>query len=116
MASGRDDHGLLAKPAIALQRSPTDLTVTGSVPDGGFLRVIRDERTWLFVRTIAEPAEEGWVSEHDLRGVAVLSGREQVRFTDARWRDGRVEVRVVPVGGAEASWVPASDLKEVGAR
>jgi hypothetical protein len=120
MASGRDDHGLLARPAVALQRSPTDLAVTGSVPDGGFLRVLREEHAWSYVRTVAEPAEEGWVNDHDLRPVAVLIARQQqVRFRDARWRDGRVEILVAPVGSSgagDAIWVAASELKEVGSR
>jgi hypothetical protein len=120
MASGRDDHGLLAKPAVALQRSPTDLAVTGSVPDGGFLRVVQQDRAWFYVRTIAEPSEEGWVNDHDLRPVAVLTTQQlQVRFRDARWRDGRVEILVSPVasaGAGDAIWVGASELKEVGAR
>jgi hypothetical protein len=117
MASGRDDHGLLAKPAVALQRSPTDLTVTGSVPDGGFLRVVRTDGSWLYVRTITEPAEEGWVNDHDLRPNATLTARGiQVRFDDARFVGGRVEVLVRPVSGGDATWVAASELREVGAR
>ncbi len=117
MASGRDDHGLLERAAIGLQRSPADETVVGSVPDGAFLRVIRTDHGWLLVRSVAEPVEEGWVNDHDLRGVAVWLARQvQVRFRDARWRDGRVEVRVQPVGGGAAEWVAASELREVGAQ
>jgi hypothetical protein len=119
MASGRDDHGLIARPAVALQRSPSDLTVIGSVPDGGFLRVVRADHSWLFVRTVAEPFEEGWVNDHDLRSVAVLTAQQiQVRFQDARFQNGRVEVLVVPIDASsrDALWVAATDLKEVGAR
>lgn len=116
MASGRDDHGLLARPAIGLQRSPTDGTVVGSAPDGSFLRVIETDHTWLRVRTLTEPAEEGWVNDHDLRGAAELLTRHiQVRFKDARTRGGAVEVLVEPVGGGDATWVRGTELREVGA-
>jgi hypothetical protein len=119
MASGRDDHGLLRRAAIALQRSPTDPAVVGSVPDGTFLRVLRDDHTWAYVRTIAEPTAEGWVNDHDLRGVAaLLPGGAQVRLADARLREGRIEIGVTPVdtSGAALLWVEASALREVGAR
>jgi hypothetical protein len=119
MASGRDDHGLLARPALALQRSPLDLTVTGSAPDGAFLRVVRQDHSWLYVRTIAQPAEEGWINDFYLRSAAVLQGEDmQVRFVDARWSDGTVLVSVVPVSvpNAATRWVPAKSLREVGAR
>jgi hypothetical protein len=120
MASGRDDHGLLMRPAIALQRSPTDQTVVGSVPDGAFLRVLREDHSWAYVRTIVEPFEEGWVNDHYLRGVAtLLSGGEQVRLADARRQGGRIEIGVTPVNavaGAPIRWVEASELREVGAR
>ncbi len=120
MASGRDDHGLLERAAIALQRSPTDATVVGSVPDGAFLRVLREDHSWLHVRTIVEPAEQGWVNDHYIRGVAALRpGGTQVRLVDARQRDGRLEIGVRPVdapAGAPTQWVDTASLREVGAR
>ncbi|HZP97567.1 MAG TPA: SH3 domain-containing protein [Candidatus Limnocylindria bacterium] len=116
MASGRDDHGLLTRPAIGLQRSPTDATVVGSVPDGAFLRVIEVDHSWLRVRTLTLPPEEGWVSDHDLRGTAeLLTAHRQVRFRDARTRGGVVEIQVEPLDGSAAIWVAATDLREVGA-
>jgi hypothetical protein len=119
LVSGRDDHGLLEKPAVALQRSPTDLTVTGSVADGGFAHVLREDHSWLYVRSIAEPREEGWVNDHDLRAVAVLTTRNvQVVFVDAAVRDGAVMVlvRERQESPDRAVWVPAKALREVGAR
>jgi hypothetical protein len=115
MISGRDDHGLLARPAIGLQRSPTDATIVGSAQDGTFVIVLREDRSWLLVRTLVAPIEEGWVNDHDLRGVAVLDGRVQVRFRSARQSGGAVEVLVVPVEGGEEHWVDAGRLREVGA-
>ncbi len=116
MASGRDDHGLLARAAIGLQVSPTDGKIVGSAPDGAFLRVIGTDHTWLHVRTLAMPQEEGWVNDHDLRATAELLTRHiQVRFRDARSRDGVLEILVEPVAGGDAAWVRATDLREVGA-
>jgi hypothetical protein len=115
MISGRDDHGLLARPAIGLQRSPTDATVVGSVQDGTFVTVKREDRSWLLVRTLVAPIEEGWVNDHDLRAVAILDGRAQVRFRGARQAGKAVEVLVVPVEGGEEHWVEAGRLREVGA-
>jgi hypothetical protein len=115
MISGRDDHGLLARPAIGLQRSPTDATIVGSAQDGTFVIVLREDHSWLLVRTLVAPIEEGWVNDHDLRGVAVLDGGVQVRFRSARQSGGAVEVLVVPVEGGEEHWVDAGRLREVGA-
>jgi hypothetical protein len=116
MVSGRDDHGLLERPAIALQRSPTDQTVVGSAQDGTFVRVVREEGSWLLIRTFVSPIGEGWVNDHDLRAVAVLDGRTRVRFRDARLRDdGVVEVLIVPVDGGAEVWVSGRRLREVGA-
>jgi hypothetical protein len=115
MVSGRDDHGLLARPAIGLQRSPTDATIVGSAQDGTFVMVVREDRSWLLVRTLVDPIEEGWVNDHDLRGVGVLDGQAPVRFRSARPKDGGVEVLVVPVDGGEERWVDASRIREVGA-
>jgi len=115
MVSGRDDHGLLARPAIGLQRSPTDPTVVGSAQDGTFVTVLREDRSWLLVRTLVAPIDEGWVNDHDLRGVGVLDGRAQVRFRDARPSGAGIEILVVPVEGGEDRWVDAARLREVGA-
>jgi hypothetical protein len=115
MVSGRDDHGLLARPAIRLQRSPTDATIVGSAQDGTFVTVVREDRSWLLVRTLVDPIEEGWVNDRDLRGVGVLDGQAQVRFRSARPKDGGVEVLVVPVDGGEERWVNAGRIREVGA-
>ena len=115
MVSGRDDHGLLARPAIGLQKSPTDATVVGSAQDGTFVTVLREDRSWLLVRTLVAPIEEGWVNDHDLRGVGVLDGGSQVRFQSARRKGAGIEVLVVPVEGGEQRWVDATRLREVGA-
>jgi hypothetical protein len=115
MVSGRDDHGLLARPAIGLQRSPTDTTVVGSARDGTFVTVLQEDRSWLLVRTLVAPIEEGWVNDHDLRGVGVLDGSAQVRFRGARPSGGGVEILVVPIDGGEERWVDAGRIREVGA-
>jgi hypothetical protein len=115
MLSGRDDHGLLARPAVALQRSPTDLTVTGSAKDGVFGVVKQEQGSWLYVRTVEATPQEGWVNDFYARGEAVLTERTvRVRFRDAIFKDGQVLVLVASDRGEE--WQPASGLREVGAR
>jgi len=118
MVSGRDDHGLVERPAVALQRSPDDRAVVGSAQDGTFVRVLEERGPWFRVRTIEpRPLEEGWVNDHDLRGVVTRRDRgEQVTLVDAAVRDGVVMVLVRPRSGQGAEWIPASELRETGAR
>ncbi|MBI3521578.1 MAG: hypothetical protein HY071_00595 [Chloroflexi bacterium] len=115
LISGRDDHGLVARPAVALLRSPNDSVVNGSAMDGSFVFVLREQNSWLYVRTIEAVAQEGWIDDHYARGDAVLIGRAvRVTFRDAAFRDGAAMVLVRTSSGDE--WVSASALREVGAR
>jgi len=117
MVSGRDDHGLLERPAVAFQRSPDDPAVVGSAQDGAFVRVLEERGPWFRVRTIEPRPEEGWVNDHDLRGAATRRDRgEQVTFVDAAVRDGVVMVLVRPRSGEGTEWLPAAELREIGAR
>lgn len=118
LVSGRDDHGLVARAAIGLQRSPEDGTFSGSVPDGTFVRVVGQRGQWLQVRSFSVPAEQGWVNDFYLRSIAVRTDPPaQVRFADAQVRDGALMILVTPASGPSApgEWVPASILREVGA-
>jgi hypothetical protein len=117
MVSGRDDHGLLERPAIGLQRSPTDKTVTATVHDGDFVLVLRREGLWALVHRVPGP-EEGWIADHDLRGEAVDVGPppRRVTFVNADAAGGAVRVFVRYTADGSTAWVPASSLKEVGAR
>ncbi|HUQ17366.1 MAG TPA: hypothetical protein VM070_06230 [Candidatus Saccharimonadales bacterium] len=119
LVSGRDDHGLVQRAAVGLQRTPDDLTFTGSVPDGTFVRVLGQRGQWLEVRSFTSPPEQGWVNDFSLRNVAVRTDSlVQVRFLDARVRDGGLAILVRPASDASApgDWVPAARLREVGAR
>jgi hypothetical protein len=117
MVSGRDDHGLLERPAIGLQRSPTDPTVTGTVHDGEFVLVLRRDGPWALVHLVPGP-DEGWVNEHDLRGEAVHQGPppRRVTFVNADAVGGSVRVLVRYGDDGSTAWVPAASLREVGAR
>lgn len=116
MVSGRDDHGLLERPAIGLQASPTDRAVTATAHDGEFVHVLRRDGLWAYVRLI-KGGEEGWIADHGLRGVAAdLARGTQVTFEDAAVRDGVPMVRVRPRSGGNPYWIRATDLREVGAR
>lgn len=117
MVSGRDDHGLLERPAIGLQLSPTDRTVTATAHDGEFTEVLRRDGLYAYVRLI-KSGEEGWIADHDLRGEAVRTEPRprRVRFLAAERRDGAAWVRVRYADDGTDEWVPATALREVGAR
>jgi hypothetical protein len=118
LVSGRDDHGLVYRAAVGLQRSSTDLAQSGSVPDGTFARVLEQKSEWLKVRSIGPDPQEGWINDFYLRNVAVsLQSSRQVSFIDAAIRDGAVMVLVRPRDepSATATWVAATSLREVGA-
>ena len=119
LVSGRDDHGLVYRAAVGLQRSPTDAALSGSVPDGTFARVVEHRGEWQRVRSVGPDPQEGWINDFYLRTAAVgLQPPRQVTFIDAAVRDGTVMVLVRPRDepGASGTWVAASSLKEVGAR
>ena len=125
LVSGRDDHGLVQRAAVGLQRSPDDPTFRGSVPDGTFVRVVGQRGQWLEVRSFTTPPEQGWVNDFYLRTIAVRSDRRggadqpvQVAFLDAAIRDGRLMIQVRPASAlnALAEWVDTASLREVGAR
>jgi len=117
MVSGRDDHGLLERPAIGLQRSPTDATVVATAHDGEFALVLERSGPFARVRLVLS-GEEGWIADHDLRGEAVRVGPppRRVTFVAAERSDGDVRVRVRYADDKTEEWVPASTLNEVGAR
>ena len=119
LVSGRDDHGLVQRAAVGLQRSPDDPAFKGSVPDGTFVRVLGQRGPWFEVRSFTTPPEQGWVNDFSLRNVAVRTDRPvQVTFLDAAVRDGALMVQVRPVSDTTApgEWIAASSLREIGAR
>lgn len=117
MVSGRDDQGVLERPALDLQRSPSDKNMTGTVKDGAFVKVLRRDGAWTYVATVEAIPQEGWIEDRRLRGLAVhLDRKVRVRFLDAMVRDDQAHVLVQPVTGGDSEWVPASALREVSAR
>ena len=122
LVSGRDDHGMVQRAAVGLQRSPDDTTFSGSVPDGTFVRVLTQRGQWLEVRAFTTPPEQGWVNDFFLRSTALRTDRPdrttQVTFLDALVRDGTLMVQVRPLSDTTApgEWIAAASLREVGAR
>lgn len=118
MVSGRDDHGLLQRNALGLQRSPTDSEIVGTVLDGTFVRVTRRDGMWAYVAA-AGSADEGWIADFYLRGEAVRlepAPPRRVTFLDLERRGADVYVRVRFADDGSAEWVAARSLREVGAR
>lgn len=109
LLSGRDDHGLLAEPAVGLAREP-DGPLTDRVPDGTLVAVVEARGEWIRVRTLEGRVAEGWVNDFYLRGTAHLTcGGEQVELVAV---DGeRVQVR--PVGGGAERWVTRDIVAEL---
>ena len=118
LVSGRDDHGLLERPAIGLSKTPSDLTVVATAHDGEFATVLGREGLYAYVRLIAS-GDEGWIADHDLRGEAVRVDPpppRRVLFVAAAQRDGTPWIKVRYTTDGAEEWVPASSLREVGAR
>lgn len=118
LVSGRDDHGLLVAPTVALVRTPGSTVVVDEVPDGTFARALEQRGDWLRVQAIANPQLDGWINDFYLRGQAVrLDTGAQVGFVQARRDGARVLVAVTSVReAAPPTWVAAEQLREIGAR
>ena len=128
LVSGRDDHGELASPAVAVFSGPGSSRPVGAVRDGTLARVVGLEGTWLHVRTLEGPRVEGWVDDFYLRRElhlvgagptcrVTLAGRAQPAGEQAvvlEVSDGRARVRVVH--GAATGWVPRAAVHELAPR
>jgi hypothetical protein len=119
LLSGRDDHGLLADPFVALAGAPGEQAAAGRIRDGSFVRVLEQRGDWMRVQEIAAPHAEGWVDDYYLRDRALRAdGQVQVSFVDAQLIGGEVSVAVRPLDRPTEPpvWVAASLLREVGAQ
>jgi hypothetical protein len=119
LVSGRDDHGLLVQPVIALQRAPDDTTTVAQLRDGSFARVRESRGEWMHIESIANPQNSGWINDYYLRTRALRAdGGGQVIFVDAQASNGQVTVAVRPVDAPNDTplWIDSALLHEVGAR
>ena len=71
MVSGRDDHGLVASPNVALRSTPEGGDVVGRLPDGTLARVREVRGTQV---QVSASGVTGWVDDFALRGVLRLAG------------------------------------------
>jgi hypothetical protein len=110
IVSGRDDHGLLAEPAVALVTAPDATAPTASVPDGTLVEVVATRGEWAKVRALEGEPAEGWVNDFYLRGTAhVACTNEQVELLAVD--DDRVQVR--PAAGGPSEWVDRDAVSEL---
>ena len=116
LVSGRDDHGLLATPSVALSDTPEGQP-GAQVPDATLVAVVATRGEWLEVRTITGAAAQGWVNDFSLRAGAHLraaAGRCNLTLAERPEGPGTIEVpantqakllEVTEVGGT--IWVKA---------
>ncbi|MGN6633890.1 MAG: hypothetical protein ACTHJ6_00325 [Oryzihumus sp.] len=74
LVSGRDDHGEVAEPAVALSATVQGSRTVASVPDGTLARVVASEGQWQEVQSLDGTPARGWVDDFHLRGLVHLVG------------------------------------------
>jgi len=74
LVSGRDDHGEVAEPAVALIATVQGSRTVASVPDGTLARVVASDGEWQEVQSLDGARARGWVDDFHLRGVVHLVG------------------------------------------
>ncbi|WP_331112894.1 hypothetical protein [Oryzihumus sp.] len=74
LVSGRDDHGELAEPAVALSATVQGSRTVAAVPDGTLARVVASDGQWQEVQSLDGTPARGWVDDFHLRGVVHLVG------------------------------------------
>lgn len=113
LVSGRDDHGLLVEPEVALSERP-DGPAAARLKDGTLVRVVDTSGEWLKVRTLEGAARAGWINDYYLRGTvhldcgSPLGPSAQVELLDVDL--GRVRVRSLE--GGRVAWVDRTTLSE----
>lgn len=119
MISGRDDHGLLQEPTIALYDAPDGKTVVGHAGDGSFASVVDQRGEWIRVQLLGNPSIGGWVNDFYLRGRLIRTdGGGQVDLVTSREIQGQLWLGVRPVDKPQATpiWLNPAGLKEIGAQ
>lgn len=110
IVSGRDDHGLLAEPVVALSRRPGGPPSQDRVPDGTLVAVVEARHEWIRVRALEGAEAEGWVNDYYLRRTAHRAcGNQRVELLAVS--AGRVRVR--PTSGGAPGWVPRDNVAEL---
>ncbi|MGH3441754.1 MAG: hypothetical protein ACRDUY_06870 [Nitriliruptorales bacterium] len=136
LVSGRDDHGLLATPTVALLDEPEGAEAA-EVADGTLVAVTGTRSEWLRVEALEGPPASGWIHDFYLRGTVHVVGKppgcptplvgkpggpaftelrasEQVELVDVHETDGATWVGVRTLGdGAQVGVVPRAWLREL---
>jgi hypothetical protein len=131
IASGRDDHGLLAQKTVSLSAKPEGAAVA-EVPAGSLVAVVETRGEWIRVRALQGEAV-GWVNDYYLRGVAHLVAgvpgcpvpkrgggtfepNAQAELVAYERRAGALWVRVRALVGGNDGWVRPHALSELPVR
>ena len=127
LVSGRDDHGEVAEPAVALSATVQGSRTVASVPDGTLARVVASDGQWQEVQSLDGTPARGWVDDFHLRGVVHLVGQAPTcapRFDAGRLAPGTQAV-VLGIGAGGAlrvrtvgtrpltGLVPRADVREL---
>lgn len=114
LLSGRDDHGLVAEPLVALSHLPDGGGHSHLVRDGTLVRVIATRGEWAHVRTLEGDIVDGWVNDYYLRGVvhACASTVPWSAQVELLAYDG-ARARVRTLEGRREATVPRQALSEL---
>lgn len=114
LLSGRDDHGLVAEPLVALSHEPGGRGHAHAVRDGTLVRVVATRGEWAYVRTLEGARVDGWVNDYYLRGVVHACAPGLPRSAQVEllaFQGERVRVRTVET--PRDAVVPRAALSEV---
>jgi len=134
LVSGRDEHGLLAEPTVALSAEPEGAP-RHRVRDGTLVRVVESRGEWIHVSALEGPRAAGWINDYYLRGTVHLLAPDpacpvpaaaqaggtpskslpasaQAELLAVRGVQGKQWVRVRTVGAAKEAWVSRAAISQ----
>jgi hypothetical protein len=134
LVSGRDEHGLLAEPTVALSAEPEGAP-RHRVRDGTLVRVVESRGEWIRVRALDASHASGWLNDYYLRGTVHLLAPDpacpvpaaaeaggtpsrslpasaQAELLAVRSVQGETWVRVRTIGAGKEAWVSRATISQ----